>query len=65
MWIWLTTVTPAPTVGVREVTLSDLRDIPLSFAVLFGVLAVVCGCLLLFFAWRKRKKEKTTDEEQK
>ncbi len=64
MWIWMTTATPAPTVGVREVTLSELRNIPLSFAVLFGVLAVVCGCLLLYFAWKKRKKGKTADKEQ-
>ncbi len=64
MWIWMTTATPAPTVGVREVTLSELRNIPLSFAVLFGVLAVACGCLLLYFAWKKRKKGNAADKEQ-
>lgn len=58
MNIWRMAGTPVPTVGVREETVLEMRNIPLLFTVLFGVLAIVCACLLLFFAWKKRKNGK-------
>lgn len=55
MNIWRMTGMPAPTVGIREETVAEMRNIPLLLTVLLGVLTVACACVLLFFAWKKRK----------
>ncbi len=60
MSIWSVTGTPAPTVGVREESILEMHNIPLMLAVLAGVLALVCGFVLLCFFMKKRKNKKST-----
>lgn len=52
-------VTQVPT---HSPGITEIRNIPLTFAVLAGVLLVVCLIVVMVVRW-KRRKEKKSDEE--